>query len=284
MLALTGLPLFLLASQMTYIKMAAHDPEATVLGCVSELLNPEECHELYIRLATPQKDAQQPSEEGDLYPAGQREGISDMDQCKEGLKQWLQLQRGAIDWDRLARALRQIGRPDVSRELKKSLNKNRSLEPKWDAEGNRTVVMGAQPSALLVENKAPTRRSRYRPIHKHHKTFAKEGSWDLKAFLLQLFPVALQNLTLQQCVLPAARLLVVSFLAGLVLWLISVYYVICWNLGQCLFASGLRYGATPARQNMNLTVIWNNQAVEDTIDDEEDPDSSLEEDATEDEQ
>ncbi|KAG8129417.1 hypothetical protein E2320_016105 [Naja naja] len=92
------------------------------------------------------KDAEL-SEEKELVPSSQWQDISNMDQCKKSLGHWLEMQKGFIDWDRLARALRQIGRPDVSRELKKSIIKNRSLEPKWNTEENQT---GAASKSLLI--------------------------------------------------------------------------------------------------------------------------------------
>lgn len=277
MLALMGVFLLLLATYTSYIKMAISGPATTILGSISELLNTEECHELCLLLAITQKDAEL-SEEKELVPSSQWQDISNMDQCKESLGHWLEMQKGFIDWDRLARALRQIGRPDVSRELKKSLNKNRSLEPKWNTEENQT---GAAPKSLLViENRTPIRRSRQGPIQKPRKAFLKEKGWSVKTFFQKWLPFPLHHVTLQQYIGPATRLLIASFLAGLVLWLFSVYYIICWNLRQCLFASGVHYNGTPARQNMNLTVIWNHQSGEDSLDD---PDTSEDEEVAEEE-
>ncbi|XP_077180472.1 uncharacterized protein LOC143831345 [Paroedura picta] len=281
MLVLMEVTLFLLATHTSYINMAVISPEATTLDCISELLNPEECHELYIRIAIPQKDAKE-SLEKDLFPSSQWQEISSMAQCKESLHHWLEMERGAVDWDRLARALRQIGRPDVSRELKKSLNKNRSLEPKWNVEDNHTVE--TVKTALLVQNKAPQRRRRHSPIQNHRKVLPKEMSWDMRNFFKQLFPAPWYKLGIQECIGPATRIILASSLTGLVLWLVAVYYVICWNLGQCLFANGVHYNTAPARQNMNFTMIWNNQHSEDSLDEgEEDPGTSEDEQGTEDE-
>ncbi|XP_053154098.1 transmembrane and death domain protein 1-like [Hemicordylus capensis] len=281
MLALMGILLLLLATHVSYINMAVKGSEATTLNCISELLNPEECHELYIWLAISQKDVEQPSKEGEFSPSSQWQTISNMAQCKEALSHWLEVQRGTVDWDRLARALRKIGRPDVSRELKKSLSKNRSLEPKWDRKANQTA--GAPKTALLVENKMLNRRSHHVPSRKRRTVLLKKRGWDFRTFLQKLLPLPLSNLSLQQCIGPVIRILIASIITGLILWLISVYYIICWNLRQCLFASGVHYNTSPVRENMNWTVIWNYQSSDNTTDDGEDQNTSAEEDAREDE-
>ncbi|KAF7246920.1 hypothetical protein EYD10_07157 [Varanus komodoensis] len=278
MLALLGAPLLLLASHLSYIKAAANNLEAATLGSISMLLSPDECHELYIRIAIPQKE----SEMDGLDPPSQWQDIVTTDQCKESLGHWLEMQGRAIDWDRLARALRQIGRPDISRELKKSLNKNRSLEPKWNLDDNQT--MGGTPkSALLVEDEVPSQRSRYGPLQRHRKAPLKESNLDLRSFFLQLLPSPLHNFSLQQHLVPVIQLLIASFLSGLVLWLASLCYIICWSLWQCLFANGIRYSATPGNQNMNLTLIWNHTPGEGSLDYREDWGTSEDENSTEEE-
>ncbi|XP_078240524.1 uncharacterized protein LOC144586327 [Pogona vitticeps] len=275
MMVLVHVALLLLATHTPNMNMAVHGPEANVLGYISEFLNPEECSELYLRLTFSSKEAEQPFEEKDLFSPNQQQDISNMDQCKESLSYWLEMQRGLVDWDRLARALRQIGRPDVSRELKKSLNKNRSLEPKWNPGANQTV--GISESAVPIKVKTPRQRSCQGPIQKNGKTFLKEENGGLAASFLKLLPLPLDNTTLQQYILPATKLVLTSFLAGLVLWLVSAYYLICWNLRQCLFVSGVRYGEMPAGQNMNLTVVWTHHCHEDSQGDRDGLDTSEEE-------
>ncbi|KAJ6658104.1 hypothetical protein lerEdw1_001580 [Lerista edwardsae] len=275
MLVLMGVPLLLLAAHTSYSHTAVDGPEAATISHISELLNLEECRELYIRLAVPQKDAKHSSDK-DLFPPSQGQDISNPDQCKNSLAHWLEIQRGTVDWDRLARALRQIGRPDISRELKKRLSRNPTLEPKWEEETNQTAA-AAPETALLAEKKDPSQKSPHGPIQRYRTAFLKKRSWDWDTVFQEAFPF-FHNVSLQQCLRPLAVMLIASLLAGLVVWLISVYYVVCWNLGQCLFASGednnyaygFGYGTNPGRQNMNLTVIVNQPANEDYLDDQED--------------
>lgn len=291
MMGLMRVPLLLLAAQTSYIYMAVHNPETTTLSHISELLIPEECQELYVRLAAPQMDAKQSSEK-DLFASSQWQGISNMDQCKDSLSHWLATQKGPVDWDRLARALRQIGRPDISRELKKSLNQYRALEPKWNTETNQTaeapqaapLVENQTPKALeitwdpeahqageppkttlLVDNKDPSQRSHDNLIPKDRIKALMDKSWEM---------FSLHILRLQQCISQLALMVTLSFLSGMIVWLISVYYIVCWSSRQCLFANGDLYDTKPERRNMNLTVIWNQPASEDSTDDDDDLSSS----------
>lgn len=281
MLVLMGVPLLLLAAHTSYTHTALDGPEATTLSHISELLNLEECQELYIRLAVPQKDAEHLAE-ADLFPPSQGQDISNPDQCKNSLAHWLEMQRGTVDWDRLARALRQIGRPDISRELKKRLSRNPTLEPKWEGEANETAA--TPETALLEEKKNPSQKSPHSPIQRYGTPFLKKKkkSWDWDTEAFSFF----HNISLQECLRPLALMLIASLLTGLVVWLISVYYVVCWNLGQCLFASGENnnhayanaYDTSPRRQNMNLTVILNQPANEGYLDDQEDQQADDQED------
>ncbi|XP_029403739.1 uncharacterized protein C12orf81-like [Mus pahari] len=61
-----------------------------------------------------------------------REGTSESsevsDLCREALATWLAAQAPSLSWDRVARALRRSGRPDVARELAKNLHQQATLQ------------------------------------------------------------------------------------------------------------------------------------------------------------
>ncbi|XP_053414070.1 transmembrane and death domain protein 1 [Nycticebus coucang] len=50
------------------------------------------------------------------------------DGCREALAAWLAAQASSLSWDRVARALRRSGRPDVARELGKNLHQQATLQ------------------------------------------------------------------------------------------------------------------------------------------------------------
>lgn len=89
-----------------------------------------------VRLATPEPPtpslnderrraaAVQPSKETKVVP----ESREVSDGCREALATWLAAQAPALSWDRVARALRRSGRPDVARELVKNLHQQATLQ------------------------------------------------------------------------------------------------------------------------------------------------------------
>nr|XP_048305530.1 transmembrane and death domain protein 1 [Myodes glareolus] len=137
----------------------AMGPHAAVR--LSELLTPEECGHFRSLLEAPEPDVDaelarlsedwlarpepstpspgaqaimgqrrraavtQPSEGQDGVPAGSRE-VSDG--CREALASWLAAEAPVLSWDRVARALRRSGRPDVARELAKNLHQQATLQ------------------------------------------------------------------------------------------------------------------------------------------------------------
>ncbi|CAO2600790.1 Transmembrane and death domain protein 1 [Lemmus lemmus] len=137
----------------------AMGPHAAVR--LSELLTPEECGHFRSLLEAPEPDvdaelarlsedrlarpepstpspgaqgivgqrrraaATQPSEGQEGVPAGSRE-VSDG--CREALASWLAAEAPGLPWDRVARALRRSGRPDVARELAKNLHQQATLQ------------------------------------------------------------------------------------------------------------------------------------------------------------
>ncbi|KAM6154252.1 transmembrane and death domain protein 1 [Erethizon dorsatum] len=50
------------------------------------------------------------------------------DGCREALATWLAAEATSLSWDRVARALRRSGRPDVARELVKNLHQQATLQ------------------------------------------------------------------------------------------------------------------------------------------------------------
>ncbi|CAH6791494.1 transmembrane and death domain protein 1 [Phodopus roborovskii] len=137
----------------------AMGPHAAVR--LSELLTPEECSHFRSLLEAPEPDldaefarlsedrlarpelltpspgkqgtvgqrrraaATQSSEGPKGAPAEFRE-VSDG--CREALASWLAAKAPALSWDRMARALRRSGRPDVARELAKNLHQQATLQ------------------------------------------------------------------------------------------------------------------------------------------------------------
>ncbi|XP_038609206.1 transmembrane and death domain protein 1 [Tachyglossus aculeatus] len=94
------------------------------------LLTPEECEAFRAYLARPEPQPE-PQEPPGLR--GRREAAASGEEparpgCRESLAGWLDAEGPGLTWDRVARALRRSGRPDVARELGKTLNQAAALE------------------------------------------------------------------------------------------------------------------------------------------------------------
>ncbi|KAM9673587.1 transmembrane and death domain protein 1 [Trichechus inunguis] len=134
----------------------AMGPHAAVR--LAELLTPEECGHFRSLLEAPEPDVEaelarlsedrlaqaqpleptEPSEsQGRLRRRRQVEEDSAgrpaepeevSDGCREALAAWLAAEAPSLSWDRVARALRRSGRPDVARELGKNLHQQAALQ------------------------------------------------------------------------------------------------------------------------------------------------------------
>ncbi|XP_060246478.1 transmembrane and death domain protein 1 [Meriones unguiculatus] len=72
------------------------------------------------------------------------EGLSDG--CREALAPWLAARAPALSWDRVARALRRSGRPDVARELAKNLHQQATVELRKSGESYVRPPAAAAPT------------------------------------------------------------------------------------------------------------------------------------------
>ncbi|XP_027700124.1 uncharacterized protein C12orf81-like [Vombatus ursinus] len=114
---------------------------------LAEMLTPEECELFRALLEAPEpdpeaelarlsEDRRPPDEEpeggkGLLRRRREERELQPPDSdtvCRKGLASWMEAKAPALAWDRVARALRRCGRPDVARELAKSLHQEATLE------------------------------------------------------------------------------------------------------------------------------------------------------------
>lgn len=144
MLAPLGLALlFLLAAGGRGDDSVAATVGRHTMGRIAELLAGSECHQLQAELNGPDEelDRLELGEEPGAFPEEKiparrrRRSSRSARGCSEALRLWLVTAGEATTWDRLVRALRQIGRPDIARELGKNLNQDRSLEMRRNVEG-----------------------------------------------------------------------------------------------------------------------------------------------------
>ncbi|XP_069046421.1 transmembrane and death domain protein 1 isoform X2 [Lepisosteus oculatus] len=103
---------------------------------IAELLTPRECQDLHSMLTTPEENILQEIdrlslEKNDLgVPDRVRRDIRTEEECKTILTEWLVTHGDQMYYDRLSRALQRIGRTDISLEMGKNINQDKSLSLK----------------------------------------------------------------------------------------------------------------------------------------------------------
>lgn len=154
MLAPVGLILLLLVVGGWCEDTVAANVGRHTMSRIAELLSPSECRQLQGRLAGPNEDLgerelERLSEENNPIRPRRRRDLRGPTGCLEALQDWLGTAGEVMTWDQLARGLRQIGRPDIARELGKNLNQDRSLELRRNVEEYGRTVQHLTSSLLL---------------------------------------------------------------------------------------------------------------------------------------
>ncbi|XP_051701470.1 transmembrane and death domain protein 1 [Oryctolagus cuniculus] len=170
---------------------------------LAELLTPEECGHFRSLLQAPEPDFEAElarlSEDRLARPRpvrpisgspGQlwrrrREAQEDPDAvsdgCREALAAWLAVQAPSLSWDRVARALRRCGRPDVARELGKNLHQQATLQLR---KFGQRYVGPPGPAAPPAAGPAPAPAPG--PVRRSRRS--SEPNWDELELILERLP------------------------------------------------------------------------------------------------
>ncbi|XP_077024097.1 transmembrane and death domain protein 1 [Tamandua tetradactyla] len=192
----------------------AMGPHAAVR--LAELLTPEECGHFRSLLEAPEPDVEaelarlsedrlaraeplepaEPSEskgglrrrrrEATEYPEGQpaEPGVVSGG-CREALGAWLAALAPSLSWDRVARALRRSGRPDVARELGKNLHQQATLQLRKFGQAYLPPPGTAAPPAP-IPRPAPGPAPGPRP----RRALGPEPDWDELELIVERLPQA----------------------------------------------------------------------------------------------
>lgn len=125
--------------------------------------------------------AEEPAEDPAEDHSAEPEEVSDG--CREALASWLAAEAVSLSWDRVARALRRCGRPDVARELGKNLHQQATLQLRKF--GQRYVL---PPSS--APDPAPAPRPAPAPAPRPRRASDLQGApaWDSLELLLERLP------------------------------------------------------------------------------------------------
>ncbi|XP_050604742.1 transmembrane and death domain protein 1 [Macaca thibetana thibetana] len=136
-------------------------------------------------------------------PAGGAAGPGEVsDGCREALAAWLAPQAASLSWDRLARALRRSGRPDVARELGKNLHQQATLQLRKFGQRFLQQPSGAARAAL-----APALRPR--------RAAVSARDWDALELIVERLPQPLYERSPMGWAGPLALGLLTGFVGAL---------------------------------------------------------------------
>ncbi|XP_044082318.1 transmembrane and death domain protein 1 [Neovison vison] len=176
---------------------------------LAELLTPEECDHFQSllkvpepdvegelarlsedRLARPETPASTSAPRGRLWR--QRRAAAEpaevSDGCREGLAAWLAANASTLSWDRVARALRRSGRPDVARELGKNLHQQATLQLRKF--GQRYVRLPAVPGPGPGPRPAAAPPAAAPPAPRPRRASLPEPDWDGLQLIVERLPQA----------------------------------------------------------------------------------------------
>ncbi|XP_067303177.1 transmembrane and death domain protein 1-like [Pseudorasbora parva] len=110
-----------------------------------ELLTDRECEELISAMSQPEENIFQhldrlSAKRNQLLQSRRRRNTEQKPPCRSALKDWLQIHGKQIYYDRLSRALQQIGRTDIAIEVGKNINQDKTLALQRYVEGYHELV------------------------------------------------------------------------------------------------------------------------------------------------
>ncbi|XP_038234902.1 transmembrane and death domain protein 1 [Dermochelys coriacea] len=254
-----GVGLLLLATCGSCADTAADDIGAHMMGRISELLSPEECREFYARLAGPEENTEEAlerlSEAKNPLRSRRRRDIARAEPCRDVLSRWLGAEGDSVPWDRLSRALRRTGRPDISQELGKNLNQDKNLELRRNVEEYREGVEHLA-SLLLEEDEQhgeTNQHSRARRAggeSRRGSGLMQEG-WGELDLLIERKPPPPYNRSLFEWINPVASGFIGGFLTSSVLMALAVYSFLRPLSRDCMAISPQSPGPPPQRAAHN---------------------------------
>ncbi|KAK2885411.1 hypothetical protein Q8A67_016248 [Cirrhinus molitorella] len=107
-----------------------------------ELLTAHECEELISAISQPEESIFQHLDRlsAERNQLRRRRNTDQQAPCRSALKDWLQIHGKQIYYDRLSRALRQIGRTDIAIEVGKNINQDKTLAMQRYVDGYHELV------------------------------------------------------------------------------------------------------------------------------------------------
>ncbi|XP_048343392.1 transmembrane and death domain protein 1 [Sphaerodactylus townsendi] len=230
-----GVLLFVLTVPASCDDTVADDIGLHMMGRISELLSPEECQAFYVQITGPDQDVEEELnrllESKNPIRTRRRRDITSVKECKETLSQWLQTEGDTMYWDRLSRAIQQIGRSDVSKELGKNLNQDKNLEIKKNVEDYHKTVKHLTSSLLLEETEEKGEQGRLRRDRGWSQNQVKATAWEDLELIIEKKPLKPYNRSLFGWIIPLTTGVAAGFLTSFIV-VVLFFYTFFWILNQ----------------------------------------------------
>ncbi|XP_043080254.1 transmembrane and death domain protein 1-like [Puntigrus tetrazona] len=194
-----------------------------------ELLTAHECEKLISALSQPEESIFQhldrlSAERNQLLHSRRRRNTDQQAPCRSALKDWLQTHGKQIYYDRLSRALQQIGRTDIAIEVGKNINQEKTLAMQRYVDGYHELV---NQMATHQETHASEDREDHEEVLHYSAKQAKGFTWKDVDLVLKRQPVPPYQPHLLHRVWPLLYGLLLGFagtlLTSVAFLLISIY-------------------------------------------------------------
>ncbi|XP_072887043.1 transmembrane and death domain protein 1 [Hemitrygon akajei] len=153
---------------------------------IADLLTSVECEALYTKLTNPEKDITEElnnmlEENDNLFKTRKRREITDFEDCKGILLSWLRVDGDSMYWDRLSRALRQVGREDVDKEMRKNMNQDKTLEVNKNIEQYGKTLKHAHSSLIVTDDEIKVKDQ-----NREKRSEALKINWDELELIVEM--------------------------------------------------------------------------------------------------
>ncbi|XP_018921198.1 transmembrane and death domain protein 1-like [Cyprinus carpio] len=191
-----------------------------------ELLTAHECEELISAISQPEESIfkhldRLSAERNQLLHSRRRRNTEQKDPCHSALKDWLQIHGKQIYYDRLSRALQQIGRTDIAIEVGKNINQDKTLAIQRYVDGYHELV---NQMATHLEKHASENHEDHEEVLHYSAKQAKEFTWKDVDLVVKRQPVPPYQPHLLDRVWPLLYGLLLGF-AGAVLISVAVLLI-----------------------------------------------------------
>ncbi|XP_055511067.1 transmembrane and death domain protein 1-like isoform X1 [Leucoraja erinacea] len=165
---------------------AADDIGIHQMSRIADLLTSVECEALHTKLTHPEQNIMEEidnmlEENDNLFKTRKRRELDEFRNCVDILIEWLRDDGDSMYWDRLSRALRQVGREDIDNEMRKNMNQDKTLEVYKNIEEYGKTLENAHSSLIVTDDEIKTKDS-----NRDKRSELLEINWDELELIVEM--------------------------------------------------------------------------------------------------